>query len=68
MIKVAGGTDMVRKTISSFLPEKASTCVLVDLHGYDAWPALAALEVDVLGFTTMINNDISMNFQVQKTF
>lgn len=38
---------MVRKTVSAFLPEKASTCVLVDLHGYDAWPALAALEENV---------------------
>ena len=55
MIEVAGGTDMVRKTISAFQPEKASTCVLVDLHGYDTWPALAALEVDVLVFATMIS-------------
>ena len=65
MIEVAGGTDMVRKTITAFLPDKASTCVLVDLHGYDAWPALAALEVDVLVFTT---GGISMKLKVQNSF
>lgn len=42
--QVAGGCDFVRRTLASFLPESSSTCVLIDLLGYDAWPALAALE------------------------
>lgn len=28
----------------SFLPPTVCTCIIVDLHGYDGWPALAALE------------------------
>ena len=42
--EVSGGCDFVRKTMDSFKPATASTCVIVDLHGYDCWPALAALE------------------------
>ena len=42
--KVSGGCDFVRKTMDSFKPATASTCLIVDLHGYDCWPALAALE------------------------
>ena len=43
-VKVAGGCDFVRKTVATFLPETASTTVLLDLLGYDAFPAMAALE------------------------
>ena len=42
--KVAGGCDIIRKTLSAFVPESVQTCLMVDLHCYDCWPALAALE------------------------
>ncbi|CAL1125989.1 unnamed protein product [Cladocopium goreaui] len=42
--QVAGGTDFIRRTLSSFWPETVSTCILIDLHTYDCFPALAALE------------------------
>ena len=42
--KVGGGTDIIHKTLSAFLPESVSTCLMVDLHCYDCWPAMAALE------------------------
>lgn len=41
---MAGGTDFVRKTLGAFVPESVSTCLLADLHCYDGWVALAALE------------------------
>ena len=44
--QVAGGCDFVRKTLAAFVPDTVSTVLLVDLHAYDAWPALAALEAD----------------------
>ena len=34
----------MKKSLSAFLPETASTALLVDMHCYDSWPALAALE------------------------
>lgn len=43
-LQVAGGTDFVRKTLGAFVPESVSTCLLADLHCYDGWVALAALE------------------------
>ncbi|CAL1160761.1 unnamed protein product [Cladocopium goreaui] len=42
--QVGGGTDIIHKTLSAFLPESVSTCLMVDLHCYDCWPAMAALE------------------------
>ena len=42
--KVAGGCDFVRKTLTSLVPDSVKTTVLVDLLGYDGFPALAALE------------------------
>lgn len=44
MIQVGGGCNLVRKTLAAFLPPTAKHTVLLDLHGYDGWPALAALE------------------------
>ena len=44
--QVAGGCDFVRKTLAAFVPDTVGTVLLVDLHAYDAWPALAALEAD----------------------
>ena len=40
----------MRKTMALFKPETVSTTVLVDLLGYDCWPALASLEAIPLGF------------------
>ena len=42
--KVAGGTSILKRSLQQFLPSSVATTVLVDLHGYDAWPALATLE------------------------
>ena len=42
--EVAGGCDFVRKTLAAFTPETAGTTLMVDLHGYDSFPVLAALE------------------------
>lgn len=42
--QVAGGTDLVRKALSSLAPQSMSTFVLVDVLANDGWPALAALE------------------------
>ena len=35
---------MIHRSLESFMPSTVSTIVLLDLHGYDAFPALAALE------------------------
>lgn len=43
--QVSGGCDFVRKTVHAFMPETVSTTIMVDLLGYDGFPALAALEV-----------------------
>ncbi|CAL1150425.1 unnamed protein product [Cladocopium goreaui] len=51
--QVSGGCDFVRKTMDSFKPATASTCLIVDLHGYDCWPALAALEERSEGHRTI---------------
>ena len=44
LLQVAGGTDFIRKTMHAFLPDTVSTFILLDLHCYDCFPALAALE------------------------
>lgn len=44
LLQVAGGTDIIKKTLAQFLPATVSTCLVADLHCYDAFPALAALE------------------------
>ena len=44
LVQEAGGTDFVRKTLASFLPDTVATCVLADLHCYDGFPALSAIE------------------------
>eukprot|EP00435_Cladocopium_sp_Y103_P069260 s569_g33.t1 len=44
MRQVAGGCDIIRKTLSAFVPDSVQTCLMLDLHCYDCWPALAALE------------------------
>lgn len=43
--QVAGGTDIVKKTMSAFCIASSQATALIDLHAYDGFPALAALEV-----------------------
>jgi len=44
-IKVAGGTDIFKKTMQAFCVPTSKATALIDLHAYDGFPALAALEV-----------------------
>ena len=44
LCEVAGGTSIIHKTLQAFLPATVGTVLLVDMHGYDGCPALAALE------------------------
>ena len=62
--EVAGGCDFVRKTLAAFTPETVSTTLMVDLHGYDSYPALAALEVclsNVLGGRSTTQGSINLS-------
>ena len=43
-ILAAGGTSIIHKSLQAFLPASVATTVLVDIHGYDGFPAIAALE------------------------
>ena len=61
--KVAGGCDLIRKTMSAFVPDSVQTCLMVDLHCYDCWPALAALE-DI----NSLYNCLREGFAVTKNF
>ena len=47
--KVAGGASFVQRSLAAAQPSTVSTTVLVDLHGYDGWPALAVLQ-DLVGW------------------
>lgn len=63
LTEVAGGTDLIKRTLKAFVPESTSTTLLVDLHAYDCWPALASLEDTNASFadlnrTTLLNEDI----------
>ena len=42
--QVAAGTDIVKKTLDAFGVPTVATTVLLDVHGYDAFPSLCALE------------------------
>jgi len=46
---VAGGTDIVKRTLASFIPPSMHTTMILDLLAYDAFPALAALEAGTSG-------------------
>ena len=43
IIKVAGGTSIIKKTLASFKTSARHT-VLIDMFGYDGFPGLACLE------------------------
>lgn len=44
VLQVAGGTDIIRKTIAAFSPQNMDTKVVIDAISFDGWPALACLE------------------------
>lgn len=43
VLQVAGGTDIIRKTIAAFSPQNMDTKVVIAIS-FDGWPALACLE------------------------
>ena len=43
--KVAGGSDIIKQSLRTFVPTSMATVMLVDLISYDGFPAMAALEV-----------------------
>ncbi|CAJ1448824.1 unnamed protein product [Effrenium voratum] len=53
MKQVAAGTDIVKKTLDAFSVPTVATTVLLDVHGYDAFPSLCALEELAAGRTTL---------------
>ena len=53
--EVSGGTDFVKKTIAAFTYPTCKHTILVDCHGYDGCPALAALEETVSLAWTFLN-------------
>ena len=42
--KAAGGCDIVLKTLQAFEVPSVKATLMVDMHGYDGWPALATVE------------------------
>ena len=44
LAKVAGGVDFIKRTLSAFSIPTSKQTFLVDLYGYDAYPALACVE------------------------
>lgn len=48
--EVAGGTDFVEQTLASLKPQTVSTTLMLDLHCYDGWPALAVLQDTCFSF------------------
>ncbi|CAL1142471.1 unnamed protein product [Cladocopium goreaui] len=42
--EAAGGTSIIHKSLQAFLPASVATTVLVDIHGYDGFPAIACAE------------------------
>ena len=44
LVKVAGGVDFIKRTLSAFSTPTSKQTFLVDMYGYDAYPALACIE------------------------
>ena len=44
LVKVAGGVDFIKRTLSAFSIPTSKSTFLVDLYGYDAYPALTCVE------------------------
>ena len=47
---MAGGTNFVRKSLEAFQVPTMKCTILVDLFGYDAFPALATMEDPMIIF------------------
>lgn len=62
-IEVAGGIDIIQKTIAAVNPPSVQTTVVVDLHTYDGWPALACLEAWRLSLSNCSTNCLSSDIQ-----
>ncbi len=65
--EAAGGTSILHQTMRTFLPPTVCTCILVDLHGYDGWAALAALEAlwhNFWIFVTQIGCETSTSWHI----
>ena len=60
--QVAGGTDIVKKTMNAFCIPSAKASALIDLHAYDGFPALAALEVT--GFAILFQSRAMQNKEI----
>ncbi|CAL1162578.1 unnamed protein product [Cladocopium goreaui] len=60
MKQVAGGTDIVKRTLASFIPPSMHTTMILDLLAYDAFPALAALE-EVASSKRMMCGSVVLN-------
>lgn len=43
-LEVAAGTHFIQKSLEGFKIENSKTTLLVDMYGYDSWPALACLQ------------------------
>ena len=43
--QVAGGSSILHKTIQATIPQSMRVTVILDIHGYDCWPAIATMEV-----------------------
>ena len=43
-IEVAGGVSFIQKTLDSFNIRSSKTTLLVDMFGYDGFPALASIQ------------------------
>jgi len=53
-LEVCGGTSIIHKSLQAFLPQSVATTVVIDMHGYDGFPALAALEAS---WETFVNHE-----------
>ncbi|CAK9021468.1 Uncharacterized protein SCF082_LOCUS15362 [Durusdinium trenchii] len=44
LIWVAGGTDILKKSMASFCIPTSKLSMMIDMHAYDGWPAMFCLE------------------------
>ena len=56
-LEVAGGTDIIKKTMESFCIPTAKANALIDLHAYDGSTALAAVEEPIVQPIVLTVND-----------
>ena len=44
VVQVAGGTDILKKSMASFCIPTSKISMMIDMHAYDGWPAMFCLE------------------------